>query len=50
MLRLLLYFLLWVAVGALIYFKISPVVLVIYGILSMTALLIWAATRKKPNA
>jgi hypothetical protein len=49
MLRLFLYFLAWVAVGALVYFKISPVVLVVYGILSMVALLIWAATRKKTN-
>jgi len=50
MLRLLLYFLAWVAVGALVYFKISPTALVVYGVLSMVILLIWATTRKKPNA
>jgi hypothetical protein len=50
MLRLFVYFLIWVAVGTLVYFKISPGALVAYGVLSMAGLLIWAATRKKPNA
>lgn len=50
MLRLFLYFLAWVAVGSLIYFKVSPGALVAYGVLSMAGLLIWATTRKKPKA
>ena len=49
MLPLLIYFLVWVAVGALIYFKVSALALVIYGIASMAALLIWAGTHNKPK-
>jgi hypothetical protein len=50
MLRLFLYFLAWVVVGTLIYFGISPTALVVYGVVSMVILLIWAANRKKPDA
>lgn len=47
MLRLFLTFLGWVALGTLVYFKVSPGALVAYGVLSMVLFLVWAATRKK---
>lgn len=49
MLKLLLLFLAWAGLGSLVYFYISPLALVIYGVVSIVAFLVWAVTRKRPN-
>lgn len=46
MLRLVLTFLAWSAVGTGFYFLVAKWAVIPYGILTLLALLIWAATRK----
>jgi hypothetical protein len=43
----LLYFGVWAGLSYPIYTLISPAAVVVYGVLSMAVLLIWACTRKK---
>lgn len=40
-------FAVWVAVGYPIYRFVAPWALVVYGVVSLACLLIWAVTRKK---
>jgi hypothetical protein len=46
MLKLILIFLGWVAVGTGVYFAFTPWALVAYGVLSMAGFLVWAANKK----
>ena len=45
----LLIFIIWAGIGALAYFLISPLAVVIYGVVTMVGYLIYAGTRKGPN-
>jgi hypothetical protein len=46
MLKLFITFAAWVAIGYPIYRFVAPWALVVYGVVSLLALLIWAGTRK----
>jgi len=43
-------FLAWVGLSYPIYRFVAPWAVVVYGVVSLACLLIWAATRKKPQA